>query len=97
MIRKTMIAFSALALTISPGFFSAQARSASCWGQATAVYAAMGLMGPHASEQSNPRAGLRNLARLLYDLGIIDDDTMAALGAYVAEELGLSIDACMSP
>lgn len=96
MMKKPMIALAALALTVSPGFFPAQAQSASCWGQATAVYAAMGLMGPHASQQPNPRAGLRNLARLLYDLGVIDDDTMAALGKYVAEESGLSIDACMS-
>jgi hypothetical protein len=67
----------------------------SCWGQATAVFAEMGEMGEHASEQLNPRAGLRNLARLLYDDGVLVDDTMSALGQFVADELGLSIDACM--
>jgi hypothetical protein len=65
-----------------------------CWGQATKVFAATGEMGKHSSQQENPRIGLRNLARLLYDAGIIEEDTMAALGAFVAEEFGLSIDAC---
>ena len=70
--------------------------SNACWGQASKVFAQMGEMGPHSSSQSNPRAGLRNLARLLYGLGVIEDDTMAALGRFVADELGLSIEACMS-
>jgi predicted Zn-dependent protease len=66
-----------------------------CWGQATSVFAQMGMMGQHASEQETPRLGLRNLARALYDAGAIPDDTMQALGAFVATEQGLSIDACM--
>lgn len=68
-----------------------------CWGQATAVFAQMGKMGEHASEFPTPRHGLRNLARLLYDdgMGPLPDDSMQSLGAYVAAELGLSIDACM--
>ena len=68
---------------------------AACWGQASKVFARTGEMGEHASQQSNPRLGLRNLARVLFDAGIIPDDSMAALGAFVAAELGLSIDACM--
>jgi hypothetical protein len=68
-----------------------------CWGQASAVYAQLGEMGTHSSEMPTPRDGLRNLARLLYadGAGPLTDDTMQALGAYVAAELGLSIDACM--
>jgi len=69
--------------------------SKACWGQATKVFARMGEMGEHASEQPNPRDGLRNLARYLYDEGVIEDDTMEALGKFVAEAYGLSIDACM--
>lgn len=65
-----------------------------CWGQATAVFAAMGEMGEHSSEQLTPRLGLRNLARALADAGIIPDDSMQSLGVFVANELGLSIDAC---
>ena len=66
-----------------------------CWGQATAVFAQTGVMGEHASEQPTPRLGLRNLARALYEAGVIPDDTMQSLGAFVAADLGLSIDACM--
>jgi hypothetical protein len=65
-----------------------------CWGQATKVFAQMGEMGEHASNQANPRVGLRNLARLLADDGVIPDDTMQSLGAFVASALGLSIEAC---
>ena len=65
-----------------------------CWGQATRVFAATGLMGEHASQQPTPRLGLRNLARALADAGVIPDDSMASLGAFVADVLGLSIDAC---
>ena len=65
-----------------------------CWGQATKVFAQMGEMGEHASSLASPRLGLRNLARVLYEQGVIEDDTMQALGAFVANELSLSIDAC---
>jgi hypothetical protein len=67
-----------------------------CWGQATRVFALMGGMGAHASEQPTPRLGLANLARALYDAGVIDEPTMQALGVFVAAELGLSIEACLT-
>jgi hypothetical protein len=66
-----------------------------CWGQATKVFAQTGEMGEHASGYDTPRYGLRNLARELYADGTISDNTMQALGAFVAEALGLEIDACM--
>jgi hypothetical protein len=65
-----------------------------CWGQATQVFARMGEMGEHASQFPTPRLGLRNLARQLADAGVLHDDSMQALGAFVAAALGLSIDAC---
>lgn len=65
-----------------------------CWGQATKAFAKMGEMGEHASEQDEPRLGLRNLARELFDAGILPDDSIQSLGAFVAAELGLAIDAC---
>jgi hypothetical protein len=74
---------------------AAQAASdRACWGQATKVFAKMGVMGEHAAEFETPRLGLRNLARALYASGDIPDDSMQALGAFVAEALELSIDAC---
>lgn len=75
--------------------FQATANERACWGQASRVFTQMGLMGEHASSFDTPRLGLRNLARALYEQGIIEDDTMQALGAFVAEELGLSTAACM--
>lgn len=67
-----------------------------CWGQATQVFARLsGGLGDHSSSQATPRLGLRNLARALYDQGVIEDDTLQALGKFVSEELGLSISACM--
>jgi hypothetical protein len=74
---------------------AAVAVHAACWGQASAVYAQMGLLGEHSSQQPNPRVGLRNLARALAEAGVIPDDSMASLGAFVAAELGLEIDACL--
>ncbi len=66
----------------------------SCWGQATKVFAQTGAMGEHSSSQPTPRAGLRNLARALAEAGVIPSDSMADLGVFVSDELGLSIDAC---
>jgi hypothetical protein len=51
-------------------------------------------MGEHSSAKPTPRLGLRNLARALEDAAVIDDDSMASLGEFVANELGLSVDAC---
>ena len=85
-----------LVFASSAGATSAEAAPGgnSCWGQASAVFAQTGEMGAHSSQQPNPRLGLRNLARALYDQGVLPDDSMQALGAFVADELGLSIDAC---
>ncbi len=74
---------------------AADADNDACWGQATAVFARMGEMGEHASQQPTPRLGLRNLARALADAGVIPDDSLQSLGAFVASELGLTIDACI--
>jgi hypothetical protein len=68
--------------------------SQACWGQASQVFARMGLMGEHSSSFETPRLGLRNLARALYEQGILPDDTMQSLGAFVARELKLTIAAC---
>ncbi|MCB0126783.1 MAG: hypothetical protein KDE58_31205 [Caldilineaceae bacterium] len=80
-----------LALSAVPVFATS---SDACWGQATAVFAQTGEMGEHASQEPTPRLGLHNLARALYEAGIIADDSMAALGQFVASSMGLNIDAC---
>ena len=73
---------------------SAGPNNNACWGQATKVFAQTEGMGEHASQQPNPRLGLRNLARDLYASGVIEDDSMQALGVFVVSELGLTIEAC---
>jgi hypothetical protein len=78
-------------LTASAGTPNDQA----CWGQATKVFAATGQLGQHASSEPTPRLGLANLARALFDQRVIPAPTLQALGAFVAAQLGLSIDACM--
>lgn len=66
-----------------------------CWGQATAVFAQMGEMGDHASQQPTPRLGLGNLAQALFDDGVIEDNTLQALAAWlVSIDPDLTVDAC---
>jgi hypothetical protein len=98
--RKIVVLVIVLAMMLvfagSAGAASAQAAPGgnACWGQASAVFAQTGEMGEHSSQQANPRLGLRNLARALYDAGAIPDDSMHSLGVFVADALGLSIEAC---
>lgn len=93
--KVLVVAVMALFLGVSllPAQASAQSNQA-CWGQASAVFAQMGEMGEHSSGFENPRLGLKNLAKLLHESGVLEAPTMQALGAYVAAELGLSISAC---
>ena len=83
-----------LILAVALGTAPAVAATNACWGQASAVFARLGNMGEHSSQQPTPRLGLPNLARALHDQGVIPEPTMQALGAFVASELGLSIEAC---
>jgi hypothetical protein len=97
---KRTVLLAGLAVIIVLGvtaFASRNAQAASdnaCWGQATKVFVQMADMGEHASQQPTPRLGLRNLARALFEQGVIEDDTLQALGAFVVAELGLSVEAC---
>lgn len=84
-----------LVFSVFAGSAGAAPNDKACWGQATKVFAQTGEMGEHSSSQENPRLGLRNFARALYGAGEIPDDSMQSLGVFVANELGLSIDACM--
>jgi hypothetical protein len=76
----------------------ATAYTNACWGQATAAFAQTGEMGEHASQQTNPRVGLANLARYLYYVeGVLDAPTLQALGAYlVSIDPDLTVEACTS-
>jgi hypothetical protein len=83
----------ALALAIVlllPGTAWAQSDQA-CWGQVTKVFAQVYGMGQHASEQETPRLGLRNLARVLYEQGVLEDDSMQSLARFLDRSLDLAV------
>jgi hypothetical protein len=84
------------ALAVPFNSVQATTNEKACWGQASRVFAQTGMMGEHSSQFPTPRLGLRNLARSLYEAGVIPDDSMQALGAFVADSLGYSIEACMT-
>jgi hypothetical protein len=90
-------ALSSGAVAAATGWSALGARNEkACWGEATQALARLGEMGYHASHQDNPRLGLRNVARLLHDLGVLPDDSLQSLGAFLSSALGLSIDSCLS-
>jgi hypothetical protein len=93
-IRRLVLA---LAVAVVLGATPAVAYTDACWGQATAAFAQLGEMGPHASQQENPREGLANLAKRLYEEEeVLDAPTLQALGAFlVSIDPNLTIDACM--
>jgi hypothetical protein len=95
--RSRLVAVGMMVVLLTLGWGTAAGAapaSAACWGQASKVFAQMGAMGEHSSSFETPRLGLRNLARALAAEGIIADDSMQSLGAFVADELELSISAC---
>ena len=65
------VAVVAPAASAAPLTASAAPNPQACWGQATAVFAATGELGQHASSEPTPRLGLANLARALFDQGVI--------------------------
>jgi hypothetical protein len=100
--RKNLLLLLAviLMLILVFGVFAGAAGAApnnnSCWGQASKALAMLGEMGYHSSNQANPRFGLRNLARYLFDAGVIPEPTMQALAAFVISvDPDVTIDACL--
>lgn len=57
-----------------------------CWGVVSSQLArAEGGIGEHSSSQTSPRLGLGNVAKLLFDLGLISDPHVSDLGALLAQ------------
>ena len=84
------------AVAVSSSLEARAARSdKACWGEATEALARLGEMGYHASHQDSPRLGLANIARVLYEAGVLADDSLQALGAFLSSALGLSIESCL--
>jgi hypothetical protein len=98
--KKWMFVSLIIAVFIASFTFTPRAQAEApydaCWGQATKVFAKMGKMGEHASQQEEPRHGLYNLAVDFYEAGIIDEPSMAAFGAFlVSIDPSLTVEACM--
>jgi len=85
----TMSAFAfsgAVQASPSPQTKGQSADASNCWGVVSAQLAQVeGGLGEHSSSQTNPRLGLGNVARLFYDLGLIDNPTVSDLGSLLAE------------
>lgn len=93
--RSLVVAVLVAGTLLVPGVAAAEtAAEEACWGQVSSALAQLGDMGEHSSAQETPRLGLRNVARALHAEGILEDDSMQALGSYVADSLGLEVDAC---
>lgn len=85
---SVLTAISALALSsaaqAAPRGHDASAMN--CWGVVSSQLAHVeGGIGEHSSSQSSPRLGLGNVARLFYDLGLIDDPHVSDLGTLLAQ------------
>ena len=66
-----------------------------CWGVVTSQRATTEHdIGQHASSQDEPRLGLANVARLLYELGLTDGPHVSDLGSFLAEMDGLDATHC---
>lgn len=74
---------------------TAQATRGEPVARATKVFARTGASTSTPATRPSRGSGWRNLARALADANVIPGDSMQSLGAFVAAELGLSIDACM--
>ena len=59
---------------------------ANCWGVVTSQFARVDSgIGEHSSSQTNPRLGLGNVARALFEAGLIDDPHVSNLGSLLAQ------------
>jgi hypothetical protein len=86
----------AMALVTIPASALAEAPAhANCWGVVTSQRAvSVGDIGEHASAQETPRAGLGNVARALFDLGISSGPHVSDLGSALATLDDLDSTSC---
>lgn len=66
-----------------------------CWGVVSSQLASTEhSMGEHASSQGEPRLGLGNLARMLYELGITSGPHVSDMGSFLATVDGVEATQC---
>lgn len=81
-----LVAVPALAIPSAASAVPAGSVPANCWGVVTSQFARADRgIGEHSSSQTNPRLGLGNVAKALFDQGLISDPHVSDLGALLAQ------------
>src|SRR6266496_2705447 len=84
-----------VAVTVVPAFADGSPTNPNCWGTVTSQRASTYHdVGQHVSSQSEPRTGLGNVARQLYDLGLTNGPHVSDLGSFIASVDGLDATQC---
>ena len=83
-VHSLILALFLVAATYAPAFADGPTNP-NCWGKVTSQRAStVHDVGEHASNQAEPRAGLGNLARTLYELGITSGPHVSYMGSFLA-------------
>ena len=90
-----VLALLLVAASVVPVFAAGSPTNPNCWGTVTSQRAStLHDIGQHVSSQSEPRAGLGNVARQLYDLGLTSGPHVSDLGSFLASVDGLDATQC---
>ena len=82
-------------VAVVPALADGSPTNPNCWGTVTSQRASTYHdIGQHVSSQSEPRAGLGNVARQLYDLGLTSGPHVSDLGSFLASIDGLDATQC---
>ena len=81
-----MVAVPALAIPSAASAVPDGSVPMNCWGVVTSQFARADRgIGEHSSSQTNPRLDLGNVAKALFDQGLISDPHVSDLGALLAQ------------
>ena len=81
-----LVAVPALAIPSAASAVPDDTVPTNCWGVVTSQFARADRgIGDHSSNQTNPRLGLGNVAKALFDQGLITDPHVSDLGALLAQ------------
>jgi hypothetical protein len=95
MVHSLILALLLLVVTVVPALAAGGPTHPNCWGTVTSQRAStLHDIGKHVSSQSEPRAGLGNVARELYNLGLTSGPHVSDLGSFLASVDGLDATQC---
>ncbi|HEX9330947.1 MAG TPA: hypothetical protein VF896_03590 [Anaerolineales bacterium] len=94
-IHSLILALLLMVVTFAPALADGGPTNPNCWGTVTSQRAStVHDIGEHVSSQSEPRDGLGNVARELYDLGLTGGPHVSDLGSFLASVDGLDATQC---